>query len=432
MPLPLVISLLGLLLVTLCSFFSLTEYSIVSSRRSKLKELAARGVRGASRALDLSERPDHVLAIARLGIVTVGILTGLFAGDAIAEFATRTTGGLFDLAPVRMMLGKTIIVVAIILGMYILGDVLPRQIALSRPEWMACRVARPARVLSLLIDPIERSSVAMIQFLLRSVGMRPILEPSVTEEEIKVLLEEGTRSGVFAEAEQQLVERVFRYCDRRAKAMMTPRNQIVWIEITDSPEEIRRKVIQSPQSRFPVCDQSLDNLIGVVEAKNLLASNALGEPLRIRGLLNLPLFLYEGTRGLRILELFRKSGNPVAIVLDEYGSVVGLLTLNDLLQAIVGEFSDHVASEQFEEGHQAQRERLLDGRLPLDEFRELLALPEIPRENYDTLAGFVVARLGRIPKVGEYFQWNGFRFEVARMDGNRVEKVAVLSDDGTT
>jgi putative hemolysin len=252
--------------------------------------------------------------------------------------------------------------------------------------------------------------------------MTPVLEPSVTEEEIKVLLEEGTRSGVFAEAEQQLVERVFRYCDRRAKAMMTPRNQIVWIEITDSSEEIRRKVMQSPHSRFPVCDQSLDNLIGVVEAKNLLVSNAFGEPLHIRGLLNLPLFLYEGTRGLRILELFRKSGNPVAIVLDEYGSVVGLLTLNDILQAIVGEFSENAATEQ----HQDGRERLLDGRLPLDEFQELLDLPEIPRENYDTLAGFVVARLGRIPKVGEHFEWSGFRFEVTRMDGNRVEKVAVL------
>lgn len=312
--------------------------------------------------------------------------------------------------------------------MYLCGDVIPRHIALSRPELVAVRVARPMRLLSRIAVPIERLLGVITRFSLRSFGIQPGDEPAVTEEEIKVMLEEGTKAGVFEEAEQQLVERVFRYCDRRAKALMTPRDQIAWIEMSDSPEEIRRKVMRTPHSRFPVCDQSLDNLLGVIEAKYLLGSDAVGEPWKLKGSLNLPLFLYEGTKGLRILELFRKSTTPVAIVLDEYGSVVGILTPNDILQAIVGDLSDSSEDEPNEASDHEGAARILDGRLALDEFAEMFDLPEFPRGDYDTLAGFVVTQFGRIPKPGEVLIWNRLRFEIDRMVGNRVDRVSVLPD----
>jgi putative hemolysin len=186
--------------------------------------------------------------------------------------------------------------------------------------------------------------------------------------------------------------------------------------------------MRNPYSRFPVCDQSLDNLLGVVEAKNLLASDAIGAAPQVRGALSIPVFLYEGTRGSRILEMFRKSTTPVAIVLDEYGSVVGILTHTDILKALVGDVSDRgEEAELLEAGHRAEGGRVLDGRLPLDEFAGLFQVPDIPREDYDTLGGFVVTRFGKLPQVGEHFDWRGLRFEVLKMEGKRVDKVSVAA-----
>ncbi len=418
-----------LLLIVLLGFFTLSEYAIVSSRRSRLKEWANAGNRRAQIALGLSDEPDRFLATIRLGIILVGILIGVWGGTALVSSISELAEPIAVPGQFQEILSHGLGVMGLMLAAIVFGEILPRQIALSRPEWAACRVARLMLVLSTLATPVERLLGTLVHALLRGVGIHPTTEPPVTEEEIKVLLEEGTRAGVFDEVQQQLVERVFRYSDRRAKGLMTPRDQIVWIDMTDTPEEIRRKVMESPHSRFPVCDQSLDNLIGVVEAKHLLASKVAGDPPRVKGSLNLPLFLYEGTRGLRILEMFRKATTPMAIVLDEYGSVIGLLTLNDILQALVGDLYDRTDEELQEESMLAvDGARLLDGRLPLDEFALMFDRPEVPREDYETLAGFVVTRFGHIPQVGEHFAWQGLRFEVLKMVGNRVEKVSVASD----
>ena len=212
---------------------------------------------------------------------------------------------------------------------------------------------------------------------------------------------------------------------------MTPRNKVVWIDLADPPDDIRRKVIASPHSRFPVCDQSLDNLLGIVRVKDLLVQDQNVEPFRIKGRLTLPLFLYEGTRGLKILEMFKKSGSRVAVVLDEYGTVEGLLTLTDILEAIVGDMpvgddDDNPAAVQRSDGSW-----LLDGRMPLDEFRDLFELSPIPAGDFHTLAGLVVTQLGHIPRVAESFDGWGLHFEVVDMDGNRVDRILVnrSSDD---
>ena len=206
---------------------------------------------------------------------------------------------------------------------------------------------------------------------MRIVGIRPTPEVPVTEEEIQVLMREGTKAGVFEEAEQEMVKRVLRFGDRRARALMTPRNEIVWIDVADSPEEIRRKVIDSPHSRFPVCDQSLDNLLGIVHVKDLLGQGPNVEPFRFKGRLTLPLFLYEGTHGLKILEMFKTSATHSAVVLDEYGTVEGLLTLTDILEAIVGDMPESNEDEDPPSVRQPDGSWLLDGRMPLDEFRDL-------------------------------------------------------------
>src|SRR5262249_25985094 len=238
-------------------------------------------------------------------------------------------------------------------------------------------------------------------------------------------MKEGPGAGISEQAEHEMVRRVLRLGDRRARALMTPRHEIVWIDLADSPEEIRRKVIGSPHSRFPVCDQSLDNLLGIVHVKDLLGHGPDVEPFRIKGRLTLPAFLYEGTHGLKILEMLKASGTHNAVVLDEYGTVQGLLTLTDILEAIVGDIPDRSEEEEPRAVRRPDGSWLLDGRLPLDEFRDLLDLPSLPQGDFHTLAGLVVARLGHIPKVGEGFDAWGLHFEVVDMDGNRVDRLLV-------
>jgi putative hemolysin len=261
--------------------------------------------------------------------------------------------------------------------------------------------------------------------ILRFLGVRPRPVSRVTQEEISVLLQAGTKAGVFEEGEHEMIKRVFRFSDRRARALMTPRNFIVWIDQADPPDEVRRKIISSPHNRFPVCDQSLDNLLGIVQVKDLLVRDQNVEPFRLKGRLTLPLFLYEGTRGLKILEMFKTSGARVAVVLDEYGTVEGLLTLTDILEALVGDMpvgdlEDAPAAVQRSDGSW-----LLDGRLPLDEFRDLFDLTSVRAGDFHTLAGLVVTQLGHIPRVSESFQSGGLRFEVVDMDGNRVDRILV-------
>ena len=234
-------------------------------------------------------------------------------------------------ADYRDAIGIGVVALGITLATLVLGEFVPRRLAMHRPESIAGLVARPIRVLATLANPVVGALSAATDFALRGVGIRPSPEIPVTEEEIRVLMQEGTKAGVFEEGEHEMVKRVLRFGDRRARALMTPRNEIVWIDLADSPEEVRRKVIASPHSRFPVCDQSLDNLLGIVHVKDLLGQGQNVEPFRIKGRLTLPLFLYEGTHGLKILEMFKTSGTHSAVVLDEYGTVEGLLTLTDIL-----------------------------------------------------------------------------------------------------
>jgi putative hemolysin len=264
---------------------------------------------------------------------------------------------------------------------------------------------------------------------IRLLGLEASEEPLVTEEEIKLLLEQGTEAGTFEQEEQAMVERVLRLDDRRVRQLMTPRPDIVWLNLEDSAEENRHKMTASTHTRFPVCQSVLDNVLGVVQVTDLLSLSLNGQPIDLTACLRQPLYVPESTRALKVLELFKQSGTHIALTVDEYGVIQGLVTLNDILEAIVGDLPSVDEPRDPQITRREDGSWLLDGMLSVEKFRELFDLQELPGEhrgNYHTLGGFIITHLGRIPITADHFDWGTLRFEVMDMDGNRVDKVLVI------
>jgi putative hemolysin len=406
--------------------FSMSELAIVSAKRTRLKPRAEAGDRGAAAALELAADPNRLLPTVQVGITLVGTFAGVFGGATIAKELGARLGAVPALAAYSQPLALAVVVAGITFVTLVLGELVPKRLALADPERVARLVARPLRGLARLGVPLVRLLGGTTEAIVRLLGVRgDAAAEAVTEEDVKGLLREGAESGVFEKSEHQIVTRVFRLGDREAAELMTPRRQVVWIDLADAPEEIRRKLEGTPHSRLPVCDGGLDNVLGIVQVKDLLLHGFRGNPFELRGLLIMPLFVYEGTRAFRVLELFRESGARIALVLDEYGSVEGLLTPNDFLEALVGEIPHGESRREPLAARRDDGSWLLDGRLALDEAAEHLGLPAFPVASYRTLAGFVIDRLGHIPAVAESFEWGGRRFEVVDMDGNRVDRIMI-------
>jgi putative hemolysin len=422
------------LLILLNGIFAMSEIAVVSARKTRLRQWAEEGNAKARAALELANNPNQFLATIQIGITLVGILAGAFGGATIAKELTVILNDISWLAPYSHPLSLALVVGVIAYLSLIVGELVPKRLALNNPERLAMAIAAPMQVLSRVAYPAVHLLGLSTELLLRALGMRPSTEPLVTEEEIRALIEQGTQAGMFEEAEQEMVERVFRLGDRRVSAVMTPRTEIVWLDREASALEIRRTITESAHSRFLVADGSLDNVLGVVHAKDLLA-HILGEQVvNLEATLQQPLYVPESMRALKVLELFKQSGTHIALVIDEYGGIQGLVTPNDILEAIVGDLPE--AGEQVEP-LAVQRDDgswLLDGMLPVDEFKDLFDLGELPGEDqgiYQTLAGFVVMQLGRIPAATDYFVWEGLKIEVVDMDGNRVDKVLVTPTGDT-
>lgn len=414
---------LGLVLVH--GMFVISRTALESASRARLAERAGQGDRGSAAALRLVQDPAaHESAIQSLA----SLLAIVIGGYSIVVIAPRLRGILERLGLVEGPLEWSALALTAVGAagvLIVLGEVGPRRVAVERPELYAALAARPMAALATVLRPATAALNATARLVARLLGVRGAGATPVSQEQIEVLVHEGARTGVFDDEEHELIKRVFRFSDRRARVLMTPRNEIVWLDPADPPEEIRRKVTSSTHAQFPVCDQSLDNLLGIVRAKDFLTEGLELERFRVQGRLAMPLFIYEGTRGLKIVSLFKKSPVRIAVVLDEYGAVQGLLTLTDLLEAIVG---DMPASEESEEPRVVERSDgswLMDGRTPLDEFQERLGLATLPGGEYDTLAGLVVTHLGRIPGIAEHFEHAGLRFEIVDMDGNRVDRVLI-------
>ncbi len=421
--------LIVLLLIFANGLFVMSELAIISARKVRLQQMANHGDAKARVALELANAPNQFLAIVQIGITLLAILSGAFGESVIAKRLIPVFDVIPWLAPYSEASASVIAVLLITYLTLIIGELVPKRIALNNPEPIASIVAIPMRMLATIAAPFVNLLSASTDLVVRLLGITPSTDPQVTEEEIKVLIEQGTEAGTFEEAEQDMVERVFRLGDRPVNALMTPRPDIVWLDLEDSPEENRHKMMESANSRFPVCQGGLDNVLGIMPVTDLLARSLSGQSLDLTLSLRQPVFVPESTRGLKVLELFKQTGTHMALVVDEYGVIQGLVTLNDIMVEIVG---DVPQADSPEDPQAVQREDgswLLDGMLPVDEFFEIFEIQDLPSENrgsYQTLGGFVITHLGRIPAATDHFEWQGMRFEVIDMDGNRVDKVLVI------
>ncbi|MBF2050724.1 MAG: HlyC/CorC family transporter [Elainella sp. C42_A2020_010] len=420
--------LLILVLIIGNGVFAMSEIAVVSARKARLQQQMNQGNSGARAALKLANSPSRFLATVQIGITLVGILAGAFGGATIAEKLTAALRLVPALAPYSDALGFGIVVVCITYLSLVIGELVPKEVALNNPEGIAAKVAQPMQMLSKVTAPIVRILSISTQAVVKLLGVRASEEPSVTEDEIRLLIRQGTEIGTFKQAEQDIVERVFRLDDLPVSAIMTPRSRIVWLNQEESFEQNHQKIANSVYSRFPVCQGSLDEVLGVVLVKHLYIQRAVDPSTDLTDFLQQPLFIPESLWALKVLEMFQQTGMHIALVVDEYDVVQGLVTLNDILEAIVG---DIPSVEEQNEPQAIPREDgswLLDGMLPIEEFQQVLQLAELPRmrrSHYQTLGGFVIAYLGRIPTSADCFEWQGLRFEVVDMDGNRVDKVLV-------
>ena len=408
--------------------FAMSEIAIVSARKGRLQQLAEEGSASAQTALDLATHPNQFLATVQIGITLIGILAGAFGGATLAEGIAAGLTVIPALAPYSEAIGVGVVVVVITYLSLIIGELVPKRLALNNPERIAASVAGPMKALSRVASPLVRLLSASTDIVIRLLGVKPSGEPSITEEEVKVLIEQGTQVGVFEPVEQDMIEGVLRLGGRGVGAVMTSRTQLVWIDIEDPAEEIYRKVVGSHHSRFPVARESLDDVLGIILAKDLLAQHWQGQPLDLKPLLREPLFVPESMPALRLLELFKKKGTHVAMVLDEYGGVQGMVTHNDILEDIAGYVNAPDAPAEPQAVRREDGSWLVDGLLHIDRLKGIFDLDELPGEessDYQTVGGFVVDQIGSIPGAGQSFEWAGLRFEVVDMDAHRVDKVLV-------
>jgi putative hemolysin len=417
-----------LLLLFANGLFSMSEMAVVSARKARLKQFANEGDARAQAALELAENPSVFLSTVQIGITLVGIMAGAFGGATIAEELSLYLKRFPAIEPYADQIGLAIVVAAITYLSLVIGELIPKRIALHSPERIASLSAAPMKMLSKAAAPVVRLLEISTGGLLRLFGLRESQEPPVTEDEIKVLVEQGISAGVFQEEERDLIERTFHLGDRFVSELMVPRTEIIWLDLDDSFEENKEKISRKHFSRFPVIQGSPDNILGTVRAKDLLARTLDNQPFDLRAALLPPIYFPDSMPAFKAIENFKKHRRHMALVIDEHGGVEGLVTVNDILDALVG---DIPSMDEPHEQAAVQREDgswLFDGGLSIVELKKILKLKQIPGEaegNFQTLGGFIMSRLGRVPKASDYFEWSGMRFEVMDMDRNRVDKVLV-------
>jgi putative hemolysin len=408
--------------------FAMAEIAVVSARKAKLQQWADEGNDHARAALALAENPNRFLAAVQVGISLVGILAGAFGGATIAESIAHALQGFPLVAKYGQVIGLAVVVVTITYFSLVIGELVPKRMGLNHPERIASLVAEPMRLVTLLASPMVRLLEASTNFVVWILRITPSQDPVITPEELKVLINQGTESGVFEEVEQEMLEGVLHLGDRTAGMLMTPRTRIVWLDVDDEPDEILTKLRASHRSRFPVFQQEPDNVIGVVRAKDLLVQVLDGQRMNLQALMQPPVFVPETMPAPQVLEQFKSHGAHIALVTDEYGSVQGLVTHNDILESIVGNMPTRGEAPAPGVVRRDDGSWLVDGLMSIEDLREALNLPELPGEDegaYQTLGGFVLHQMTSIPTAGQSFEWERWRFEVMDMDGRRVDKMLI-------
>jgi len=412
-----------LLLIVVNGLFSLSELALVSARRARMAVLQRKGVRGADFARALSEDPQRFLPTVQVGITLVSVFTGVFGGARIAAHLQAWFELIPILQPHAESLSLTTVVIATTYLTMVLGELVPKQLALRHPEAMAIRVARPVAWLARITAPVVWVLGQSSALILMLFGLNRVPTRTVTEEELKALVVEGAQTGVLEMEERNMIERVLRLADKPVRAIMTPRTDLAWIDRTDPSEAIIATLKESEHSRLVVCDTSVDNVVGIVLAKDLLDRLLSGGDLSLGAILRQPMIVPDAITALDALERLKTDPLGLALVMDEYGSFEGVVTAADVLQAIVGEPAgpEH---QDGEPGPAGETTLQLDGMMPVDELKARLALPDLPAEgSYHTLAGLLLALLRRVPRAGDRIVFGGWRFEVLTMDGRRVDTV---------
>lgn len=414
-------------LTLLNAFFALAEIAVVSSRKPRLEQLARDGHRGAATALALAENPDRFLSTIQLGITCVGIFAGAVGGATLGE---RFGEFLFPYLGASATPVAFIVVVGGITSVSVIfGELIPKRVALSNPEPWACLLAQPISGFSKILGIFVTALTKVTEKLVAALPLKEVDNPSVSEEEIAIMAERGTEEGVLHEVEEEMLKKVLRLDRWHVSAIMTPRRDVVVIDINDSSRESWARMVSSKRSHFPVVDGSAESIIGTISLKELLQSVLNGEEVNFREFLEKPLVVPESASILKLIESLKEAGTHIAVVVDEHGSFSGLATLHDILQALVGVVEDD------DEGHRpeiVEREDgsfLIDASVHVEQLMDLLELDDVPLaelKNYQTLGGFILARLGEIPSEGQRFNYQGVIFEVIDMDGNRIDKVLVI------
>jgi putative hemolysin len=414
-------------LILLNGLLAMCELALVSSRKARLEQWVNEGNQGAVVALELANSPDSFLPTVQIGITFIGILAGAFGGATVAEPLIRYLSGFPQIAKYGEAAGITIVVMCITYFSMVIGELLPKRLALNNPERLACIIAPPIKRLSRLAHPLVILLSSSTNLLLRISRIKPSSEPEVTEEEIKLLIDKGTQAGIFQEFEQDTIERVFRLADRRVSVLMTPRADIISLDLNESEKEIKGKIAHYKYSFYPVVQDTLDDIVGVIRWKDLLSLSMESKPFDIKVISRKPLFVTEKTPAVKVLELFKVTKMHIAFVVDEYGAIQGLVTLDDILGSVFEDVEDSPENER-EIIKREDGSWLIAGSLPLDEFMDYLEIgstDDKERLGVNTVGGFVMGKIGAVPSEGQHFEWEGLRIEVVDMDGRRVDKILV-------
>ncbi len=414
-----------LFLIILNGLFAMSEIALITAKRSRLQKLAADGDKAADVALKLGQEPTRFLSTIQIGITSIGILNGIVGENALAEPFSLWLRSLGMESEISRILSTALIVVSITYVTIVIGELVPKRLGQFNPEGIARLVSRPMLALGMLTRPFVRLLSFSTDTILRLMGKNPQASTSVTEEEIHAMLEEGSEAGIIEQQEHEMVRNVFRLDDRQLGTLMVPRADIVFLDVALPLEENIDRVTGSEHSRFPVCQGGLQSLLGVVNAKQLLAQTLKGGLTDFAAQLQPCVYVPETLTGMELLEHFRLSGTQMVFVVDEYGEIQGLVTMQDLLEAVTGEF----VPRNLEDSWAVQREDgswLLDGMIPVPELKDSLDLKSVPEEDkglYHTLSGLLMWLLGRMPVTGDVTEWEGWRLEVIDLDGKRIDKV---------
>lgn len=421
-----------ILLIALNGIFAMSEIAIVSSRRVRLEHAADRGNRGAAAALLLAASPTRFLSTVQVGITLIVIVSGAFGEATLADDLSAFIGKSAALQPYAHIISLVVVVLSITFLSVVLGELVPKRLALHAPEKVAAIIAPPMTLLSRIASPFITILSGSTDAFMRLLGVRAEDKAEeVTADDIRGLIEQGTQSGVFMEKERELVERIFRLADQRVTSLMVPRGDIVWLDADASADRIRLAVATESHSHFPVCRKGLDNLLGVVHLKDMVKAGLLQRTIDLKVLARQPLFVPESMPALRVLEEFRKGQSHIAFVLDEYGVLAGLIVLNDLVEGLLGHMSRGDEDTEPLAVKRADGSWLLDGALPVAELKSMMQVDLLPHEKrttFNTLAGFVMTYLGRVPRTGDSFTWDRYRFEIVDMDRHRIDKVMLSFD----